>query len=198
MAYGDATQIVSGHAKIYLLETETTVAPITSGAITDLDSSTTWISLGYTQDGISQTITTELTEVEVDQEDAPVASTINKQSASVSTVLAQTDLLGLAYVIHGASFTTGTSSSAGTSANVMGIGGGTQAFNSLAIISDSPETGLERLDFYPRVKPTGSTVEAFKRGESHQVPVEFNAYAVSTMAAGSRLRITHEETTSYS
>ena len=193
MSYGDVTKVVSGFAKIYLLETAITTPPITAGAITDLDSDTTWIKLGYTQDGINQNIETETYEVEVDQEEGPVQSVIAKQTATVSTILAETNLLNLARVIHGAAYTAGGTTA--STANVMGIGGGTQSFNSLAIISNGPETNLDRLDFYPKVKPSGSIAEAFKRGESHQVPIEFMAYADNSIAAGSRLRVSHEETT---
>ena len=201
MAYGDVTKIVSGYGKFYINTTQTTSAPVTDGAIDDLDattgSGTSWIEIGYTQEGISEAVETENYEVEVDQEDGPVESVISKQTALIKTVLAETDLQNLAKCIPGAAYTAGTSSTAGTSANQMGIGGGTQGFISLAVVSDAPEDSLDRLDFYPKCKPSGSLAETFKRGESHQVPVEFMAYSDNDMAAGSRLRVSHEETTVY-
>jgi len=192
MAYGDSTEIVSGAGKIYVATTATTVAPITANAVDSLDSSTTWLQLGYTQDGITLAVDTEITEVPVDQEDGPVAVNIQKQTGKISCTLAETDLENLARCIPGATYTASTS--IGTNPNQLGVGGGTLSFVSVAVVGNAPGSSKETLYFFSRCQPTSSISLALKKGENHQVPVEFVALSNNSMSAGSRLMSAYEET----
>lgn len=121
--------------------------------------------LGWTADGVTMTITSEETDIKVEDVVGPIKRVLVDQSIEVALNMAEGAMADMAKLIPGA-----TESPAGT----VNLGGGPLQTGELVLVGKNP-AGYDRTITLTNVTPTGTQAIPYKRAEVSILPVTFLA-----------------------
>ena len=182
----NANEILVGLVDIYYKAYDATNNPISSD---NTISWSGWTQLGYqSEDGLTDTVSTEVLEIEIPDVNAHSDQIITLQTCEFTFSLMENDLAQAALAMPGSTYTAGT---LGDKEHKLGIGGKTaeDSFYSWGFVG-LDRAGLSKVIFYPKAKASAGSM-----GRAHQKKGlslrDFNmkAYIDTTGTAGQQLRI---------
>lgn len=122
------------------------------------------VPVGYTVDGVTMTIRTELADIKVEELVGTINRTMTDQEVEVTMNLAEGTLANLAAAIPGSTL----------QSSVLTLGGGTLQDVEIIITGTKPGGG-DRVITLNNCNPTGEVGIPFKKGEISVIPVTFKA-----------------------
>ena len=121
-------------------------------------------ALGWTSDGVTMTVTSELFDVKVEEVIGILKRVVTDQSVAVALNMAEGTLVNMSKAIPGSVL----------AGNVLTVGGGALQSGALTLVGKSP-AGKDRTIAFTEVNPTGEVGIPYKKGEISVVPVTFSA-----------------------
>ena len=175
---GDVSKVISGSGAVYVAAETVAIPTLTGNPTSDFGNFT---AVGYTEDGVEFDYSATDTEIRVDEESFPVDVLIDKESASVSMKMAETDMQNLYYALTGATFTGGNTITFGglPRPNIFRIG----------FSGPAPTTNKTRELILFRAYAKSALKMAYKRNAKVMYQVQFMALADSTQPANERAGI---------
>ncbi|MFA5558622.1 MAG: hypothetical protein WDA59_04070 [Methanofastidiosum sp.] len=125
--------------------------------------------LGWTTDGVTLTINTEVADIKVEEVIGTIKRVVTDQSIEVTLNMAEGTLDNLAKAIPNSSL----------SSSTITLGGGTYQSGALVLIGKNP-AGFNRTITLTKVTPIGSIGIPYKKGEISVIPVTFSALVGDT------------------
>ena len=122
------------------------------------------VDLGWTSDGVTMTVTSELFDVKVEEVIGVLKRVVTDQSVAVVLNMAEGTLANMSKAIPGSVL----------AGNVLTVGGGALQSGALTLVGKSP-AGTDRTIAFTDVNPTGEVGIPYKKGEISIVPVTFSA-----------------------
>ncbi len=122
------------------------------------------VEIGYTEDGVVITYTSDETDIEVEEETFPIERVITKETAEVTCNMAESSLFNIDKAMAGSVL----------SGNVIELGGGVNKLLNLTLEGITP-AGFKRTIYIPKATATGAVGMPYKKGEKTVVPVTFQA-----------------------
>jgi hypothetical protein len=176
----DSANVISGVGTLYLAAKGTSVPALTSLPV-DFSS---FVTPGYTDDGVEFVYTPTFKDITVDEEMAPIDKLLTAEKLVINVKLAETTLNNLAKAIAGSSLSL--NSPAGTSVLKFGSASST---NELVLGFSGPAPGgnATRVIIVYRVKSTAPVTFKYQREDKMIYNVQFEALADSSKSAGQRL-----------
>ncbi len=139
-----------------------TVEP--GGTAPAMSLSSPYVTVGYTEDGVTLTYTADETDIEVEDETFPIKRVIIKETAEVTCNMAQSSLYNMDKAMAGAVL----------SGNILTLGGGVNKEVNLMIQGLNGDGYLVQI-FIPKANATGAVGTSWKKGEKNILPVTFQA-----------------------
>ncbi len=147
---------------VEVMGTTYTIEP--GGTAPALSLSSDLTELGYTEDGITLTSTTDTVDIMVEEETVAIDRVIDKETIEVTLNMAESSLYNIDKAIAGAVL----------SGNIIRIGGGTMKTMNLRLVGTNP-AGFRREIHLPKCTSMGAVGMPFKKGEKTVVPITFQA-----------------------
>lgn len=122
------------------------------------------VEVGYTEDGVIVTYTTDTADIEVEEETFPINRVITKETAEITCNMAESSMFNIDKAMAGSVL----------ASNVITLGGGVNKLLNLTVEGTSPE-GFKSTIYMPRATATGAVGTSYKKGEKNVVPVTFQA-----------------------
>ncbi len=120
--------------------------------------------IGYTEDGVMMTLTTDTADIEVEEETFPIGRRIVKETAEFTVNMAESDMFNLALALPGSVL----------NGNILTMGEGVMKTVNIKL-SGITIDGFSREIFMPRATATGAVALPFKKGEKTVVPLTIQA-----------------------
>ena len=124
------------------------------------------VDLGWTSDGVTMTVTSELFDVKVEEVIGVLDRVVTDQSVAVALNMAEGTLTNMSTAIPG--------SVLDSVANTLTVGGGALQSGTLTLVGKNPAGKNRTIDFH-KVNPTGEVGVPYKKAEISIVPVTFSA-----------------------
>lgn len=139
-----------------------TVEP--GGTAPAMSLSSAYVTVGYTEDGVTFTYSVEGNKIEVDEETFPVNWKISSEEVLVTCNMAQSSLANLNNAMAGSVL----------SGSILTLGGGVSKQMNLKIEGIDPD-GYKLAIFLPKVVATGNVATTYRKNEKNVVPVQYMA-----------------------
>lgn len=134
------------------------------GTAPGMSLSSPFITVGYTEDGVTFTYTADQTDVEVEEETVPIDRVITKETIEITCNMAQSSLYNLSKAIAGSVL----------SGSILTIGAGVNKKMNLKLVGKTPDDKILTI-FLPLVTATGVVGTTYRHNEKNIVPVTFQA-----------------------
>lgn len=185
---GHANKIIVGPARILIAPVGSAEPPVNVDPVVwDV----AWKEVGYTDDGLQFGYNPAFNDINVDEEMAPIDTFLNGETATLACKVAEPTLDNLAYAISAC-----TKSQVAAATGVPGttkvvFGSGDRVMYMVGFEGLAPAGTLTtkpwRIFVGFKAIAKGNVQLAMKRATKTVIPVQFNLFADSTKAAGSRL-----------
>lgn len=139
-----------------------TIEPGGTGPAMSLSSP--FVTVGYTEDGVTFTYTGDTADIEVEEETLAIGRVLTKETVEVTCNMAQSSLANLNFAIGGGVL----------SGNILTIGGGVLKTMNLKVEGVDP-AGFKRAYHIPKATAMGAVGMSYRKGEKTVVPVTFQA-----------------------
>jgi hypothetical protein len=178
---GDVTKVISGSGAVYVAAETVAIPNLTGNPTSDFGAFT---PVGYTEDGVEIDYSATDTEIRVDEESFPVDVLIDKETASISVKMAETDMEKLYFAFTGATFTGGNDIRFGglPRPNIFRIG----------FSGPAPTTNKTREMILYRAYAKSALKMHYKRNAKVFYQVQFMALADSTQPVNERAGRVHD------
>lgn len=180
----DPNNVVVGEAALFLAPYTTTpaVPPTTLPSLYDAWA-TPWVSTGGTDAGYSLSITSDTTEVTIEEQAEPVATTYASRTLQITAALAEDTLENIALLLGGTVGVDGTGNAQITLT-------GDLVYYTAALVTKGLESVIQRIYYIPRntVQTTGDV--PFRRIDKRQWGLQ-----VSSASTVSEITVTDYDTT---
>ncbi len=123
-----------------------------------------YVTAGFTEDGVTLEYTADTTDIEVEEETFPIGRVIAKEKLAVTCNMAESSLYNMDKAIAGSVL----------AASTITIGAGTNKEMSIKIVGTNP-AGYDRTIEIPLATATGTVGMGYKKDEITVVPVTFEA-----------------------
>lgn len=123
-----------------------------------------YVTVGYTEDGVTFEYTADEADIDVDEETVSIDRVITKETIAVTCNMAQSSLYNLNKAIAGSVL----------SGNILTIGAGVNKKLNIRIEGVAPD-GYFLTIILPKVTATGAVGTTYRRNEKNIVPVTFQA-----------------------
>ena len=134
------------------------------GTAPALSLSSPFEELGYTEDGVTVTLTSDTVDIEVEEETFPIARPLIKETAEITVTLAQTTLRNLNIAIAGSVLV----------GNILTMGAGVQKTFNLKL-EGKDQAGLLWSILIPKATALGAVGFSYKKDEKTMIPCTFQA-----------------------
>jgi len=127
-----------------------------------------WVTVGYTEDGVTMTYTADTADIEVEEETFPIRRVITKETVEITCNMAQNSIANLNTALAG-----------GVLAGVnITLGAGVVKPISIKVVGTLLGTGgaLNRTVWMPYSQSLGAVGQSYRKGEKTLVPVTFQGY----------------------
>ncbi len=178
---GDVSKVISGSGAAYIAAESVAIPTLTGNPTADFSAFT---AVGYTEDGVEIDYTATDTEIRVDEESFPVDVLIDKESASISVKMAETDMQKLYFALTGATFN-------GTDTITFGGLPKPNIFRA-AFSGPAPTTNKTRELVLFRVYAKSALKMHYQRSKKVFYQVQFMALADSTQPVNSRAGVVQD------
>lgn len=180
---GTAANVLVGPARLLVAPSGSTLPTWVAGVLTW---DPTWLEVGYTDKGTDLAYTPTVTDIDVDEETAPVKKILTKEKAIISCSMAEATLKNISRAIS-ASIFTATPAGVGTPGlEEVDVGTGTLQECMVGLEGISPK-GFERYIVGYRALAQSAVKMAFQRTTKTSIPLELDLLADSSKALGKRL-----------
>jgi hypothetical protein len=125
---------------------------------------TSWVNLGYTEDGTRFEYAVEKVQIKVEEKTYPISQVITGEQARIIANLAEETLTNIYYAMAGASKV----------ADVLTIGGAVDKELAVRLTAKNPSGG-NRVFYLPVAVVNASVTMSFRKNEKTIVPVTFEA-----------------------
>ncbi len=126
--------------------------------------SSPFTEIGYTEDGVIATFTSDETDIEVEEETFPIDRVITKETAEVTCNMAESSLYNISKALAGSVL----------SGNIITLGAGVNKKMNIKIEGKTPGGYLASI-MMPKVTATGAVGMPFKKGEKTIIPLTLQA-----------------------